>query len=171
MSMTMSSVARVASEQMFAGLTAILEKGAAHGKAKKIDEAVLLNWRLAADMYPLTVQVQIATEIPARGLSRLAGVAIPSFTNDEKTFEDLYARIARVRTHIAGLPSAAVDADLNREIKVPMGPQERTFTRINFLQHFILPNMYFHTTAAYLILRHIGVEVGKMDFLAVSHAG
>jgi hypothetical protein len=151
---------------MFYGLDGVLQKGAAHAQARKVDPAVYLNWRLAPDMFPLTRQVQFATEIPARGLSRLAGAPIPSFPDTEQTFDELRARIARARDLIAGLPSAPMDADPDREIRVPMGKEERTFTRINLLQHFILPNLYFHTTATYLILRHLGVEIGKLDFLA-----
>lgn len=167
MPVSVSSVARLATDQMYAGLDGVLRKGAAHARSLEIDEAVFLNWRLAPDMLPLTRQVQIATEIPARGLSRLAGVEVPSFPDTEKTFDELHARIARARNQIKGLPSAAMDADPDREISVPMGKEERTFTRINFLQHFILPNLYFHTTTAYLILRHLGVAIGKLDFLAV----
>jgi hypothetical protein len=151
---------------MFSGLDGVLRKGAAAAQATGVDEEVYLNWRLAPDMLALTAQVQLATEIPGRGLSRLAGVAVPSFPHVEKTFEELYGRIATVRAHIESLPSGPMDADPDREVTVPMGKQERTFTRINFLQHFILPNLYFHTTAAYLILRHLGVEIGKLDFLA-----
>jgi hypothetical protein len=151
---------------MFSGLDIVLQKGAAHAKARNVDEAVYINWRLAPDMFPLSFQVQIATEIPGRGLSRLAGVAVPSFPSTEKTFAELRGRIATVREHIKGLPNAPMDADPDKEIKVPMGKEERTFTRINLLQHFILPNLYFHTTATYLILRHLGVDIGKMDFLA-----
>ena len=166
MSVTLSSVARLATDQMFAGLDGVLQKGAAHAQARKVDEAVYLNWRLAPDMFPLTRQVQFATEIPARGLSRLAGVVIPSFPDTEQTFEALRARIARARTLIKDLPSAPMDADPEKEVRVPMGKEERTFTRINYLQHFVLPNLYFHTTTTYLILRHLGVEIGKLDFLA-----
>jgi len=166
MPVTISSVARIATDQMFAGLDGVLQKGAAAAKARGVDEAVYLNWRLAPDMYPLTRQVQFATEIPARGLSRLAGAALPSFPDTETTFAELHARVARARAHIKDLPSAPMDADPDKEIKVPMGKDERTFTRSNFLQHFILPNLYFHCTATYLILRHMGVEIGKMDFLA-----
>jgi hypothetical protein len=166
MPVTISSVARIATDQMFSGLDGVLQKGAAHAQARKVDPAVYLNWRLAPDMFPLTRQVQFATEIPARGLSRLAGAPIPSFPDTEQTFDELRARIARARGLIAGLPSAPMDADPDREIRVPMGKEERTFTRINLLQHFILPNLYFHTTATYLILRHLGVEIGKLDFLA-----
>jgi len=131
-----------------------------------VDEGVYLNWRLAADMLPLTRQVQFATEIPARGLSRLAGAPLPGFPDTETTFDALLARVARAREHIKGLPSAPLDADPDSDIKVPMGKEERTFTRINFLQHFILPNLYFHTTTTYLILRHLGVDIGKLDFMA-----
>jgi hypothetical protein len=166
MAVTISSVARLATDQMFAGLDGVLQKGAAHAAAKKVDEAVYVNWRLAPDMFPLSRQVQFATEIPARGLSRLAGVAIPGFPDTETTFEELRTRVARARAHIHSLPTAPMDADPDQEIRVPMGKEERTFTRINFLQHFILPNLYFHATATYLILRHLGVEIGKLDFLA-----
>jgi len=167
MAITLSTVARTATEQMFSGLDHVLEKGAAAAKAKGVEESVYLNWRLAPDMYPLTRQVQIATEIPARGLSRLAGVPLPGFPDTEQSFAELKARIARARAHIQGLPTAALDADPDQEIKVPMGPREMTFTRSNFLVHYILANHYFHVTAAYLILRHLGVDVGKMDYLAV----
>jgi hypothetical protein len=151
---------------MFSGLDGVLQKGAAAAKAKGVDEAVYLNWRIAPDMLPLTRQVQFATEIPARGLSRLAGVALPSFPDTEANFAELRARVAKARAHIKGLPSAPMDANPDQEIKVPMGKEERTFTRINFLQHFILPNLYFHTTTTYLILRHLGVDIGKLDFMA-----
>jgi len=166
MNVTISSIARLATDQMYSGLDGVLQKGAAHAAARKVDEAVFLNWRLAPDMFPLSRQVQFATEIPARGLSRLAGAPIPSYPDTEQTFEELRARVAQVRALIQGLPSATMDADPDKEVRVPMGKEERTFTRINFLQHFILPNLYFHTTATYLILRHLGVEIGKLDFLA-----
>ena len=166
MTIAISSIARTATDQMYAGLDGVLQKGVAHATARKVDEAVFLNWRLAPDMFPLIRQVQFATEIPARGLSRLAGTEIPSFPDTEKTFEELRARVARARAHINDLPAAPMDAEPGREIKVPMGKEERSFTRINLLQHFILPNLYFHTTTAYLILRHLGVDIGKLDFLA-----
>ncbi|MEO7387292.1 MAG: DUF1993 domain-containing protein [Gammaproteobacteria bacterium] len=166
MPVSISTVARIATDQMFSGLDGVLQKGAAHALARKVDESVFLNWRMAPDMLPLTRQVQFATEIPARGLSRLAGVAIPSFPDTEKTFDELRARIAQARAQIKDLPSASMDADPDKEVKVPMGKEERAFTRINYLQHFILPNLYFHATTTYLILRHLGVEIGKLDFMA-----
>jgi hypothetical protein len=166
LAITLSSVARTALDQMFTALDGVLQKGAAAAKAKGVDEAVYLSWRLAPDMFPLTAQVQLATEIPARGLSRLAGLPLPSFGDGEKSFEELRKRIATARAHIDALPGDAMDAEPDREIRVPMGQEERTFTRIGFLQNFVLPNVYFHTAAAYLILRHLGVDIGKRDFLA-----
>ena len=166
MSVSTSSVARLATDQMFAGLDGVLRKGAAAALSKGVDEGVYLNWRLAPDMLPLTRQVQFATEIPARGLSRLAGAPLPGFPDTEKIFDELLARVGKAREHIKGLPSGPMDADPDGEIKVPMGKDERVFTRINFLQHFILPNLYFHTTTTYLILRHLGVDIGKLDFMA-----
>jgi hypothetical protein len=116
-------------------------------------------------MFPLKRQVQFATEIPARGLSRLAGAEIPSFDDKEASFSELYDRIERAQKIIAGLSDADIDKDPQANITVPMGPREMTFTRAAYLQTFVLPNLYFHTTAAYLIIRHLGVDVGKLDFM------
>jgi len=150
---------------MFGGLERTLKKGAVFAKTKDVDETVFLEWRLAPDMFPMKRQVQFATEIPARGLSRLAGAEIPTFEDKETTFAGLYDRIARARDIIAGLSDSDIDKDPDADITVPMGPQEMTFKRAAYLQTFVLPNLYFHTTAAYLILRHLGVEVGKLDYM------
>lgn len=167
MTITLSSSANAAVNQMFAGLNGVLEKGAAFAEAKGVEDAVILDWRLAPDMFPFARQVQIATELPARGLSRLAGAALPEMPDTETTIAALRDRIIKARAHIKGLDAAAIDADPEAEITVPVGPEEMTFTRRAYLQTFILPNLYFHVMAAYLILRHIGVDIGKRDFLAV----
>lgn len=171
MSLTISTVARRAIDQMFSGLDIVLGKGADFAAARKIEEPVILDWRLAPDMWPLVRQVRIATELPARGMSRLAGAELPAFADQEKSFAELRERIVNARAHIGALPAAALDANPDADIVVPMGPVQRTFTRIDFLQKFILPNLYFHATATYLILRHLGVEVGKMDYLAAPRQG
>jgi hypothetical protein len=98
-------------------------------------------------------------------LSRLAGAALPVFAEADKSFADMRARVAFAHAHIRQLSRPAIDADPEGSVKVPTGPVERTFTRLAFLQTYILPNMYFHVTATYLILRHMGVDVGKPDFL------
>ena len=168
MSLSISSVARAAVDQMFTGLEGTLKKGAAHAKASDVDPSVYLDWRVAPDMFPLKRQVVIATELPARSLSRLAGAPIPSFDGEDQGFDDLIARIAKAREIIVGLSDAAIDANPDADIVAPMGPQEMTFKRADYFQTFILPNLYFHVTASYLILRSTGVDVGKRDFLAAS---
>lgn len=166
MSLSLSEIAKTATAQMFGGLERTLKKGHAFAKSKDVEDAVFLDWRIAPDMFPMKRQVQIATELPARGLSRLAGVELPKFEDNEATFADLYDRIERARNLIAGYSDADIDKDPQANITVPMGPdREMTFTRAAYLQTFVLPNLYFHTTAAYLILRHLGVDVGKLDYM------
>lgn len=165
---SISSAAHDAIDQMFAALDGILEKGAAYAKAHEIEEEVLLNWRLAPDMFPLVRQIRIATELPARSLSRLAGAELPSFADDETTFADCRNRIVKARAFIKGLSSDAIDADPEKTMKFPMGPDNSMeMQRRAYFRNFILPNLYFHVTATYAILRQIGVEIGKRDFLAV----
>ncbi len=166
MSITLSDVTRNAVDQMFTGLDGVLKKGAAHAKAKGVDEAVFLNWRLAPDMFPLKFQVQVATEVPARAMSRLAGVEVPSLGELDDTFASLHAHIKKSRGFLSELSDDAINADPDGDITVPVGPEEQTFKRAFFIQNFIIPNLYFHVTASYLILRHLGVEIGKRDFLA-----
>ena len=165
MSLSISQLALTSTGQMFGGLERVLKKAAEHGEAKKIEESVFINWRLAPDMFPMKRQVQFATEIPARGLSRLAGVAVPTFDDKEENFAELGARIEKARKFIAGLDKAAIDKDPDSDITVPMGPSEMTFTRANYFLTFVLPNLYFHTTATYLNLRNMGVDVGKLDYM------
>lgn len=168
MTFQISWVARPAVDQMFTTLDHLALRGAGLAVTKDVEESVVLGWRLATDMFPLVAQFQLATEIPARGLSRLAGTEIPDLPNVETSFAELRERIVAAREIIDALPDDALDAEPDAEIKVPMGPTEMTFPRHAYLQGFILPNLYFHTTAAYLILRHLGVDLGKRDFLAAT---
>lgn len=166
MTLTPSSVANAALTQMYAALSSILEKGAAYAKSKTIDEATLVNWRLAPDMFPLSRQIQIACDVPARGLARLAGAEIPSFPDTEKTLEELRQRVAKAHAFIKDLDKAKIDADPDGSITFPVGPESMTMKRREYLSSFILPNLYFHVTTAYAILRACGVPLGKADFLA-----
>ena len=163
--LVISATARPAVGQMFQTLRLLVDRAVELAGVKEIEESVLLNWRLAPDMFPLVFQFQVATEITARGLARLAEAEIPSFANDETTFAALRERIDAVEKGIAALDDAALDGDPGAEITIPMGPEEMTMSRAQFLQGFVLPNLYFHTTAAYLILRHLGAPLGKLDFL------
>lgn len=168
MSMTPSSIAIAAADQMYAGLEGIVKKAAAAAKAKGVEDEVFLNWRIAPDMFPLARQIRIATELPVRGLSRIAGAQMPSFADDEVTFDDFLGRIEKAKKLVHGLDASAIDAEPDAPVTFPAGGgNEMTLPRRAYLQNFILPNLYFHVTATYLILRHLGVDVGKRDYLAV----
>lgn len=166
MTFASSALAAAALGQMHGALSGILEKGEAHARAKGLEESVLIGWRLAPDMFPLSRQVQIACDIPARGLARLAGADLPSFPDTEKTFAELRARVAAAQAFIKDLDRARIDADPDAEISFPVGPETMTMKRRDYLLGFILPNLYFHVTTAYAILRACGAPLGKADFLA-----
>jgi len=146
-------------------LSAILDKGAAHAKDKGIDPAELINARLAPDMFPLSRQVQIASD-NAKGIAaRLAGREIPKYEDTESTFEELKARIAKTIAFIKSVPASEIDGGEERQVALSTGGQPRTFTAQNYLVYFALPNFYFHVTTAYDILRHKGVPLGKPDYI------
>lgn len=147
-------------------LSALLDKGAAHATAKKFDPAVLVNARLAPDMHPLSRQVQIACDVAKNGCSRLAGVEPPRIEDTEQTLDELKARIARTVELVKALPLDSFEGAEDRDLRVPMGPERVLEIKgLAFLQGFLLPNLYFHVTTAYAILRHNGVEIGKRDYL------
>jgi hypothetical protein len=146
-------------------LKAILEKAAAHAQAKKIDETVFAGARLYPDMLPLTGQVQIATDFARGTTARLAGVEMPKWEDNEKTLAELIARVDRTLEYVKPFTAAQIDGSEGREITRTLRGQPRTFTGLNYLLQFALPNFYFHSTTAYALLRHNGVEIGKMDFL------
>jgi uncharacterized protein len=145
------------------GLTAlsnVLDKAASFASAKKIEPTVLLQSRLSPDMFAFTRQVQIACDQAKNGTARLAGVEPPRFEDNEATIDELKARIAKT------LDTKAIDNGTAREITFPLGPVNKGHMKgDDYLTHFMLPNFYFHCTAAYAILRHCGVDVGKQDFL------
>jgi len=147
-------------------LSVILDKAEAHAEAKKIDPTVLLNARLFPDMFPLTRQVQIACDQAKNGAARLAGLEPPKYEDNEKTFAELKARIAKALAYVKTLDAKAIDAATDRQVTFPLGPNNKGHMKgADFLNHLVLPNFYFHLTTAYDILRHCGLEVGKRDFL------
>jgi uncharacterized protein len=151
------------------GLTAlsnVLDKAASFASAKKIEPTVLLQSRLSPDMFAFTRQVQIACDQAKNGTARLAGVEPPRFEDNEATIDELKARIAKTLAYIKTLDTKAIDNGTAREITFPLGPVNKGHMKgDDYLTHFMLPNFYFHCTAAYAILRHCGVDVGKQDFL------
>ncbi len=152
--------------QFLSGLSNVLEHGKTHALAKKIDPAVLLATRLFPDMFPLGRQVRAVTD-HALVAGRLAGVELPKFSDADGTFDELHDRIAKTVDFLKGLTPAQIDGSEDKEITIPMGSGTRTFKGQALLLGFALPNFYFHTTTAYAILRHCGVEIGKRDFMGM----
>jgi hypothetical protein len=149
-------------------LSAVLEKGAASGEARKLEPAVLIGARLAPDMHPLSRQVQIASDSAKGAASRLAGVDNPSWPDTETTFPELQARIRKTIDYLQSFNPAQFEGAEARTITLPSPGGEMKFTGQDFLFGFVLPNTFFHLTTAYAILRHNGVAIGKMYFLGVS---
>jgi len=150
-------------------LAAILEKGAAHCEAKKIDPAVLVSARLFPDMFPLSRQVQIATDIAKAGAARLAGQAPPSFEDTETTFPELIARVRRTIDFLATFREEQFAGAEDRTVTWKTRAREMSMQGVQYVQTWVHPNVYFHVTTAYNILRHSGVELGKKDFLGEPH--
>jgi hypothetical protein len=146
-------------------LREILNKAAAHAEARKIDPAVLISARLYPDMYPLSRQVQIATDMAKGGASRLAGREIPKYDDNESTFPELVARLDKTIAYLNTFKSEEIDGSEDRTITLTLHQNTLTFTGQTYLLHYVLPNVYFHVTTAYGILRHNGVEIGKRDFI------
>ena len=146
-------------------LVAILEKGAAHAEARKIDPAVLINSRLYPDMHPLGRQVQIATDMAKNGAARLAGLEPPKFEDKETNFPELIDRLQKTITYLNTLTPEQIDGSEEKLISLPVRGVTMTFVGLPYLLYFVQPNVYFHVTTAYDILRHNGVELGKLDFI------
>ena len=155
---------------MLSNLEAVLRKGEAHALAKKIDPAVLINGRLAPDMFPLTRQVQIASDQAKGCMSRLAGAEPPKFEDDEKTFAELYARIQKTIAHVKGFKPDQINGSDQKAIELKTRDTVRHFHGLGYVLDYVYPNFYFHVTTAYDILRHNGVEIGKLDFMGKAEA-
>jgi hypothetical protein len=151
--------------QMLPCLSAILDRTAAHAAAKKIDPLVFVDARLYPDMFPLSRQIQIATDFAKGACARLAGVEPPKYADTEKTIDDLKARISKTMDFIKEFKPSQIDGSEERDISLMLGGQPQTFKGEAYLISLVLPNFFFHITTAYAILRHNGVELGKQDFM------
>ena len=146
-------------------LAAILEKGAAHAEAKKIDPGVLIESRLYPDMFPLVKQVQIASDVSKGGSARLAQVDPPAFEDNEATFPELVARLRKTVTFLESLKPEQIDGSEDRTVTWQTRTATKSMQGLPYLMNHVLPNVNFHVTTAYAILRHNGVELGKADFM------
>ncbi|MFL6652302.1 MAG: DUF1993 family protein [Sulfurifustaceae bacterium] len=149
-------------------LAAILDKAAAHAEARKIDPSVLINARLYPDMFPLSRQVQIATDNAKGPAARLAGVEVPKYEDNEKTFPELRARVQKTIDFLKTFKPEQIDGSEERTITLPLRSNSVTFQGMQYLLAFALPQFFFHVTTAYGILRHNGIEIGKQDYLGRS---
>ncbi|BEP61382.1 DUF1993 domain-containing protein [Variovorax sp. V213] len=146
-------------------LTHVLEKSLAHAKANDIDPATLVDARLAPDMLTLAGQIQRASDASKLGVARIAGITAPSFPDEEKTCDELLARIAKTQDFLATVDRALIDGQEERSVTIKAREGEAHFTAQRYLLQFALPNFFFHVTTAYGVLRHMGMPVGKMDYL------
>jgi hypothetical protein len=146
-------------------LAVILEKAAAHAEARKIDPAVMIGYRLHPDMLPLARQIQIATDGAKGGVARLAGTEPPKFEDNEATFADLVARLRKTVAYLETIKPDQIDGSEDKTVTWKTQTTTRTMQGMPYLLNHVTPNVYFHVTTAYDILRHCGVEIGKQDFL------
>jgi uncharacterized protein len=154
--------------RMLDNLAAILEKAAAHAEARKIDPAVLVSSRLYPDMFPLSKQVQIAADAAKGGAARLAQLEPPAFEDNETTFAELVARTRRTVDYLRTLKPEQIDGSEDRTVTWKTRTATKSMQGMPYLLNHVLPNLYFHITTTYAILRHNGVEIGKGDFLGKS---
>jgi hypothetical protein len=150
---------------MLENLARITEKGASHAEARKIEPAVLINYRLYPDMLPFSKQIQVATDMAKGCAARLAGQEPVKFEDNEASFPELLARIAKTVDYLKTFRPEQIDGSEEKSITIKMRTGPLTFTGLEYLLDFAYPNFYFHVTTAHDILRHCGVEIGKMDFL------
>jgi hypothetical protein len=163
--MSMSNASIPVFEISLNALSALLDKAEAYAEVKKIDPTAILNARLFPDMFAFTRQVQSACDQAKNGGARLAGIDPPRYEDTEKTIPELKARIAKTVAFVKSLDAKKIDESADREITFPLGPTNKGHMKgADYLNHFVLPNFYFHATTAYDILRHCGVEIGKRDF-------
>jgi uncharacterized protein len=150
---------------MLKSLSRLLDKGVARAEEKKFDPAVLVSARLAPDMLPLSRQVQIACDAAKGAVARLAGQEPAKFEDNEKTIDELKARIAKTIDYVSGFSAADLEGGEDRDVKIPLRDRTMELKGLPYLQRWALPNFFFHVTTTYAILRHNGVEIGKRDYL------
>ena len=143
-----------------------LDKAQAFAEARKFSPDAYLNQRLSPDMLPFTRQVQIACDTVKGAMARLAGVDVPAWEDNEVTLDELRTRIRRTIDYVQSFKPEQIDGSEGREIALPTRSGEpRRFTGESYLKHFVTPNLYFHLTTVYALLRQGGVDIGKMDYL------
>ena len=165
MSVSMSQISLPVFVRHLEGLAIVIKKAQSLYAEKKYDEGSLLAYRLAPDMFGFARQVQVATDHARNCIALLAGVDAPKVESNEKSLADLAARVDNTVAWINGIKPAQLDGTAGKNVTVKMGEREVQFTGLDLLLKRALPNFYFHTTTAYNILRHNGVDIGKRHFM------
>lgn len=165
MSLTLYSAFIPVAIRTLQNLSAVLAKGEAHCEARKIDPNAFLSARLYPDMFPLTRQVQIASDTVKGAAARLAGIEMPRYEDNETTFAELQARLDKTVAFLQTIQPAQIDGKEDADIVLSFPTRTFEFKGQAYLTGWVLPNLYFHTTTAYNLLRHGGVELGKADYL------
>ena len=165
MSLDMYAASVPVFQRQLKALGNVLDKSVPYAAARKIPEGGLLQTRLFPDMFPLVRQVQIAADFAKNATALLAGVTPPKIDDNEASLADCRARVDRTLAYVAEFKRDQIDGSEGREITLKLGGNSMTFKGEAYLLHFAMPNFYFHCTTAYAILRHVGLEVGKRDFI------
>jgi uncharacterized protein len=152
-------------ERNLQNLKHILQQGELYAEQKKVAPEVLLNSRLSVDMYPLTNQVQLVSDMSKGAGARLAGLDIPQYADNETSFAMLYARIDKTVDFLAQIQPEQLAGAESKQVVLTIRKAELSFTGLDYLEKWVMPNVYFHSTTAYNILRHLGVPLGKTDYL------
>jgi len=166
MPISMSSASIPVFTKVLSNLSHLLDKAQTFIDEKGCDPTALTQYRLAPDMLPFTRQILIACDAAKNGVARLSGVEAPKFADTEQTIAELKQRIQNTLDYLATVPASALDGNEDKEITFPVGRDaSRTMKGEAYLKHWVLPNILFHVTTAYNILRHNGVPIGKTDYL------
>ena len=170
MSITMHSASAPIFVAMLKNLSVWLDKAEAHAQAKKFEPSVYLSARLAPDMLPFTNQIQIACDGAKFAMARLGGVDAPKFDDTEASLADLRERVRATIEFIKSVPAEKIDGSEDKDVTIPRRAGPITMKGEPYLKHYVLPNFFFHVTTAYALLRHNGVDLGKMDYLGAPKA-
>ncbi|MEC7290543.1 MAG: DUF1993 domain-containing protein [Pseudomonadota bacterium] len=162
---TVSFMLKSATAQILPAMASTLRKGRESAIDRSVAEDVILSARLAPDMLPLLNQYQLAADTAARGAARLAGHDMPSFPDEETSVDELLERLDKTNAYVQGFEDADLDANERTVLEIPLGPMTVHWEGRQYLSTFVLPNLHFHATIAFALLRHQGVEIGKRDFL------
>jgi hypothetical protein len=170
MSITMHSASAPIFITMLKNLSVWLDKAETHAQVKKFEPGVYLGTRLALDMLPFTNQVQIACDTAKYAMARLGGVDAPKFDDTEASLADLRERVSATIEFIKSVPAEKIEGSEDKDVTIPRRTGPITMKGEPYLKHYVLPNFFFHVTTAYALLRHNGVDLGKMDYLGAPKA-